>query len=271
MPGPTVPPVTVATWNLWWRFGPWEARQAAIVTTLRAASADLICLQEVWAEEGGPDQAAVLADALGMHHVRSATPYREGVAFGNAVLSRWPITSTRVVVLPRPDGRPSHRQAVVAHVESPRGDIPVISTHIDHRFDASAARLAQTAALAQLVHDERGDSAVAFPTVVGADLNAVPDSDEIRALTGRSAPPVNGLVFTDAWEIAGDGSPGFTWRKDNPYLANAQWPNRRLDYVLVSWPRTTGEGTPVHAELFGTQPVGGVMPSDHAGLLVHLR
>ena len=85
MPGPSVPPVKVATWNLWWRFGPWEARQPAIVETLRQADADLVCLQEVWAEEDGPDQAADLAAALGLHHVRSSTPFRAGVAFGNTV------------------------------------------------------------------------------------------------------------------------------------------------------------------------------------------
>ena len=179
MPAPNVAPVTVATWNLWWRFGPWEERQPAILKTLRAADADLVCLQEVWAEEDGPDQAAVLADALGMHMVRSATPFREGVAFGNAVLSRWPITSTMVVTLPRPDGRPSHRQAVVAHVDSPRGNIPVISTHIDHRFDGSVNRMAQAAGLCRLVDEVRGDPSTGFPTIVGADLNAVPDSDAV--------------------------------------------------------------------------------------------
>jgi len=42
-------------------------------------------------------------------------------------------------------------------------------------------------------------------------FNAGPDSDEIRLLNGRSQPPVDGLVFYDAWEIAGDGGPGFTW------------------------------------------------------------
>ena len=264
-------PVSVVTWNVWWRFGPWEQRQAAIAATLRTADADLVCLQEVWSTDDGTDQVAVLAAQLGMHHARSATPFFRGAAFGNAVLSRWPIISSEVITLPRPDGRPSHRQAVLARVDSPRGIIRIISTHIDHRFDASATRTAQLAALCRFVSDQRGETDTEFPTIIGADLNAVPDSDEVRALTGRSAPLVAGLLFSDAWEIAGDGSAGWTWAGANPYLSAAQWPNRRLDYVLVSWPRGDGAGTPVAAELLGTRPVAGVMASDHYGLKVLLR
>jgi hypothetical protein len=42
---------------------------------------------------------------------------------------------------------------------------------------------------------------------VCGDFNAGPDSDELRMLTGRSETPVPGLVFYDAWELAGDGTP----------------------------------------------------------------
>jgi cation transport ATPase len=30
------------TWNVWWRFGPWERRQAAIAATLEALDADVV-------------------------------------------------------------------------------------------------------------------------------------------------------------------------------------------------------------------------------------
>lgn len=39
----------VATWNLWWRFGPWEQRRNAVLAVLRDAEPDVIGLQEVWA------------------------------------------------------------------------------------------------------------------------------------------------------------------------------------------------------------------------------
>ncbi len=42
----------IVTWNLWWRFGPWEARQRAIEATLAELDADVVCLQETWVAEG---------------------------------------------------------------------------------------------------------------------------------------------------------------------------------------------------------------------------
>ena len=34
--------VRIATWNLWGRYGPWEARMPVIVENLRAINADII-------------------------------------------------------------------------------------------------------------------------------------------------------------------------------------------------------------------------------------
>src|SRR5262249_46865939 len=51
----------IATWNLWWRFGPWELRQPAIEATMRRIGADVWCLQEVYATRDGEDQAERLA------------------------------------------------------------------------------------------------------------------------------------------------------------------------------------------------------------------
>ena len=105
---------------------------------------------------------------------------------------------------------------------------------------------------------------------MGADLNAVPWSDEVRLLTGASAVPVPGLAFTDCWEHAGDGSPGWTWAATNPYLADSAMPNRRLDYLLVSWPRPRPAGNPVRCWLAGVEPVAGVQPSDHHAVVADL-
>jgi Endonuclease/Exonuclease/phosphatase family len=40
--------VRIATWNVWGRYGPWEARLPAITETLRRVDADIVGLQEVW-------------------------------------------------------------------------------------------------------------------------------------------------------------------------------------------------------------------------------
>ena len=54
------------TWNLWWRFGDWQRRLAAVRETLRAEDPDVCGVQEVW-DTGEHNAAALLAEALGMH------------------------------------------------------------------------------------------------------------------------------------------------------------------------------------------------------------
>ena len=265
----------VLTWNLWWRFGPWEERQPAIRDVLASQQPDVVCLQEVWATETD-SQLDRLTSALGMHGVAGDPVRHDGVAFGNAVLSRWPITRLADVALPGHDGQPGHRRIVAAVVESPWGRWPVASTHLDHRFDASATRQIQARRLLELAAEIRDDPLRDLPLVVGADLNAVPDSDEVRMLTGRR-PGVGGIVLSDVWEQVGDGD-GATWRADNPYVAESAWPERRIDYLLVSWPRPKPVGNPRRAWLAGTgaraatpdAPSAGVVPSDHAAVVADL-
>lgn len=261
----------VLTWNVWWQFGPWRERQPGIGAVLRDERPDVVCLQEVWAEEGGADQAEQLAAGLGFDHARSDSPFRNGVAFGNAILSRWPITAHETVRLPDGTGGGGPRTALFASVDAPHGELQVVSTHFEYPFDRSATRQVQARALAELVGRKRGDPERAFPTIVCGDLNAVPDSDEIRALTGRTPPLASGVVFQDAWELAGGGAPGWTWAGDNVHLADATWPNRRIDYVLVSWPHPKTMGTPIRVALAGTEAVGGLHPSDHYGVVADLR
>jgi endonuclease/exonuclease/phosphatase family metal-dependent hydrolase len=264
------------TWNLWWRFGPWEERFAAIVATISAENPDVICLQELWASDGSvspaADQAELLANALGMYWARTDSPFWNGYSFSNAVLSRWPISDPVTHILPDHEDKPSHRRALLCTVTA--GDVgafKVISTHFEFRFDRSTTRQAQARSIAELVATHRGDPELGFPVIVGADTNALPDSDEMRSLLGLAQPPERGLIFHDCWALAGDETPGHTWSDCNPYLANASWPRRRIDYLLVSWPRPKGIGTPTNCWLSGTSPVNNVMASDHFAVVADLR
>ncbi len=259
----------VATWNLWWRFGPWQDRLPAIEATLEAIDADVVCLQETWVEAGGRRQVDALARRLG-YRAGTSEAGGEEVVVANAILSRWPIADLRAVPLPGADGRPSPRHALFAAIAAPFGRVPVISTHLHHSLAGSALRVAQARAVAELVDAERGDPARDFPAVVGADLNGVAWSDEVRLLTGASTAPVDGLAFTDCWEHAGDGSPGHTWSGANPYLAASAMPNRRIDYILVSWPRPRPVGNPSRCIVAATQPVAGLQPSDHYAVVADL-
>jgi endonuclease/exonuclease/phosphatase family metal-dependent hydrolase len=264
--------VRILTWNVWGRNGPWEARQPAIAAVVAAEAPDVVCLQEAWSADDEPSQAEVLAGALGFHHV-DAEHHRRGrssVRIGNAILSRWPIAASETVWLPRLDGGLPYRTLLRAEIDRPAGAVAVHCTHFDWQYDASAARVVQARAITRFVASKRGDPALEHPPVVAGDLNAVPDADEVRLLTGRSAGGVPGLVFQDSWEVAGDGSTGVTWTRRNPYCVDAAWPERRLDYVLVGWPRPRPLGNPQVCRVVGIDPVNGVQPSDHYGVVVDL-
>ena len=263
--------LTVLTWNLWWRNGPWEERLAAITEVVRDLDPDVVALQEVWFADG-TSSAHVVAEALGHHLVVGHRLVVDGVGFGNAELSRWPITGHEVVALPGVAGRDEQKLALFAAVDSPGGSLHVVSTHLSWRHDDSANRQEQVKVVCELVARTRPRD---LPPVLCGDFNAVPDSDEIRMLTGKTTVPVDGLVFFDAWEATGAGRPpadrGDTWSDDNPYAAADLEQDRRIDYVFTGWRRPDGRGRPLWCRVVGDEPVGGVWPSDHFGVLAGLQ
>jgi endonuclease/exonuclease/phosphatase family metal-dependent hydrolase len=262
----------VLTWNLWWRFGPWEARQPAILATLRRIDPDVLCLQEVWETREEGSQAAVLAEALDMQYVYATGLPIESFSesLGNAVLSRWPITGSETRALPAPPGLDELRVVVRADIEGPRGPLEVFCTHLNWRLDQSAVRQQQVAALCEFVAETRERRE--RPPIVCGDFNADPEADEIRMMTGLTTLPVAKLVFQEAWRSAGDGSAGWTWSRENPFTTLDPEPDRRLDYVFVGYPTDDGAaGEVVEARVEGNQPVDGVQPSDHYAVHAELR
>ena len=83
--------VRVVGWNVWGRYGPWEAREAAIITTLSEARADIVVLAESWAKsedsQGGegctwsnskPWATQLLWPDRRIDYIFTATPRRGG-------------------------------------------------------------------------------------------------------------------------------------------------------------------------------------------------
>jgi endonuclease/exonuclease/phosphatase family metal-dependent hydrolase len=259
----------VLTWNLWWRHGPWEARLPAILEAVAALDPDVACFQEVWVDEGSGDTlAGRIAERLGgFHYVGASRLSIEGVSFGNAVVSRWPILGSEVLDLPAPPDSEELRTCLRADVDTPDGAVQLYSTHLNWRFDESHVRQAQVRAICEFVAAAPPRT---YPPVLCGDMNAAPDSDEIRMLTGRAAVPVPKLVFHDAWEVAGNGT-GSTWANANPFARLDLEPDRRIDYVLVGWPKAGGRGHVRSCTVVGTEAVDGTVPSDHYGVLATLR
>jgi endonuclease/exonuclease/phosphatase family metal-dependent hydrolase len=209
----------ILSWNLWWRYGPWERRREAIAATLaqivlaaargRASAPIAAGLQEVWAAPG-ENLAADLAGRLGRHWCWAvAATGTEGLSIGNAILSRWPITAHAEASLPPGGLAEEARVAVHARIEAPGGALPLVTTRLTHRPGRSQVRTAQVRTLAVFVAEHAADCA--YPPVVTGDLNAEPGSDELRLLGGLlTTPAVPGLVLIDARRYADPGDPGFT-------------------------------------------------------------
>ena len=244
----------LVTWNVWARFGPWESREAAIRATLERHDPDVVALVEAWDGQG---------ERLGMpHHVFAGEQPESGLA----VLSRWPIERHEYRALDGPEGGTG--AVLYAEIGGPRGTVQVFAVALTWRLGESGLRQAQVREAAAFA---AGIQRRSRPTILCGDFNADPDSDEIRLLTGKSAPAVPDLVCYDAWDTAGTGGPGHTWARANPWAAPVLWPDRRIDHVFSAWPRRGGAGHPVHCEVIGTEAVEGVVPSDHYGVLADLR
>lgn len=260
--------VRVVTWNVWGRYGAdWEARQSLLEETLAETAPDVVCLIEAWSQDGTA-QPGRIAARLGLEHHQFTGDWRqEDWVSGIGLVSRWPMTAPDCRPLRSADGA-GVGQVVHVRVDGERGPLQLFAVMLDYPLDASGRRQDQVRQLADFIAEKAPRRDL---VVVCGDFNAGPDSDELRMLTGRSASAAPGMAFYDAWEIAGDGSPGFTWSNRNPLAAISLYPDRRFDYILSAWPRRGGAGHPVRCSLLGVRAPGEQEISDHYGLTADLR
>lgn len=267
----------IMTWNLWWRFGHYEQRLPAIAAVLEDVDADVVLLQEVWAQ-GSLNQAELLAGERSFEWAWSPSPdaeaFRRGTDepeadIGIAVLSRWPITSTaetRLKAAPHGDNR--GRTVLHALIATPAGTMPVFTTHLPSAPHLSGVRVQQVEELATFVAEHAAGHDLS--AVVTGDFNAEPDSDEMRLLCGhKTAPVVPGQILVDVWRYAAQDDAGFSWDRRNPNVAASGSFSARIDYVLVG-PRPGTRGRLERVGLAGDAPVAGIWPSDHFAVVVDL-
>jgi endonuclease/exonuclease/phosphatase family metal-dependent hydrolase len=123
--------LTVATYNVHRWAGPNgvrapdPARAGFVISEL---SADVIALQEVLRPFDLENPLERVADALHLHLAFVATRVHRRGEIGNAILSRWPITS--VFSLDLSFGRMERRSAVAAQFVGAAGPLAVVATHL---------------------------------------------------------------------------------------------------------------------------------------------
>lgn len=264
-----------STWNLW-SIGPdLERRTDAAIATLVARPPDLCCLQEVRADEA-IDVAARLAEALGLQLGRGTAcgaewwSQRVGVDLrvDNVVLSRWPIEGLVTTPLPSPTGSTEVRSMTQARIATPDGAVRLVSTQLSSSPTDSRLRCEQVRSLVdEVVRARAGDETV----LVGGDLNAEEDSDEVRLLGGhKTAGPHEGFVLLDLWRYAPPQVPAMTWDRANPHVAATREPSARIDFLMAG-PTPHGGLPDVHGiERLGHTAVDGTWASDHAGVTAQL-
>jgi endonuclease/exonuclease/phosphatase family metal-dependent hydrolase len=273
--------LTVATWNVWTRAGDYETRKLGIPPTLEAVSADVVGLVEVW-RDGDELQIHALADELGYAHWAYADVFGgspDQVAWGVGILSRFPIEERQHFEFPNPvtylfgEGVPG--VALLAAVRSPVGLFDVVClcewglTWCAYGVEGSSDRLSTYAFLARKLRERATDIA---PIVVG-DFNAIPETRDLRALTGKDPHAGLAMSFMDAWESVHGGQGGWTFDGlANPHIRRRPFGRHRIDYIL------TGGGQGIErlwrtndAAVFGQSGPSDLPPSDHYGVRAELE
>ena len=262
--------LSVLTLNIWNDDGPWPERAELIRAWIDELDPDLIGFQEVLVGEGRDQARELVGDRYEIAFGRAIDFWRNsGLAFGNAVASRWGIEERESVALPDA-GDGERRVALWTSIASPLGPVTFTSTHLNYRAHHGWVRERQVVALAELVWQRRPRGG--FPPILVGDFNAPVTAAEIRYMSGLQSLDGRSVHLRDAWVEAGGGGDGLTWTNRNDYARPWLEPERRLDYVFVGPPeRPSGVGRVESCRLVCNEPRDGVWPSDHFGVYCELR
>ena len=230
--------------------------------------ADVIALQEVvrnWPGSDIADHPARLGELLGDYYWVYGPPFDIDASersadgrvvnrrrqFGNMLMARWPIVTSRLLPLPRfrtYDTCNWQCGALEGIIDSPGGPLRVYSVHLNHLNGAE--RIAQIDYLLDKLTavPREGASwtgplwgttieppAVSEEFVVMGDCNLTPGSPEYRRVVGEAdyfyGHVLVGHHWADSWVLAGhDEAEGITWYDEHDGFKSGS----RLDYGFVS-------------------------------------
>jgi endonuclease/exonuclease/phosphatase family metal-dependent hydrolase len=214
---------------------------------IRTTRADVVLMQEVdrgTNRSGKIDQVQTLIDRTRFSGAFGRSLDYDGGQYGIAILSRRAINFHQTAPLhvdpaqTRAGGSREPRAALVASVETLRGRLQIVTTHLD----ASTEETYRLQEVLELLNVVRPRLSEYTPVVVGGDFNAEPGSAVIQKMRDAG--------FRDAWTECGQGD-GFTYPADRPA--------KRIDYLFLSNPLRCTSATVVDTQV-----------SDHRPLLVTL-
>jgi endonuclease/exonuclease/phosphatase family metal-dependent hydrolase len=161
-----VSPVVVATYNVHRCSGGDGRRDAGrIAEVVRELDADLVGLQEIDSEaqenDSGFDQLAHVASQTGYTAIPGPSLFHRTGGYGNALLSRWPVTAVRRYEI----GLPRREPRAVLDVEVKR-DAHRIRTLVTHFGLLGRERRLQSEMLLRILAEH-----VVEPTIVLGDFN----------------------------------------------------------------------------------------------------
>lgn len=270
----------VFTANIYNYAADYERRAPVLRDALLALDADVLAFQEAGRKESGPHQVEELLAGTGFHiHHQFDGRAGPGTLDGVCVASRWPMSHVETLALLRNKRTGSYPWAalmVTIHAPAPIGDFLFVNAKPCWQLHLEAERERQLVDLVGAI--ERRAERKNFPTVIAGDFDAAPDRSSIRFITGRQSLAGVSTQYLDTWEMAGDGSAGFTWSTRNPLVSEiaTRWTgqeahHRRIDYIFVASAFLTDRPAVVKScRVVLDTPVNGVWPSDHFGVLADI-
>lgn len=221
-----------------------------IAQLIQRLDADIVALQEIdenslWA--GSFDHLAYLRDHTGLQYAVHGVNNRRNHAlfhfnYGNALLSRFPITHHENVIFGR--SLIGEKGALFAEVAAPAGRLPIVNIHMHHRSRAS--RLKQAARMMEFLSQQRAHRGAHWhigPIVCG-DLNNPSHAPDATAML------LGYFEQFDNYQLLPKGVGGAPLR-----TYPSVWPQRALDYVFLPSQCTHVEVTVVRSYLSDHRPV----------------
>lgn len=200
---------------------------------LKDQKADFVGLQEVdsvCTRSASVDQTGYLAAATGMYSVFVRHFAFQGGAYGNGLLSKYPLENLQHYRLPV-DGTSANKSVGFFTVDariSKKKKIRLAVVHMDYRSQAS--RLQQAEIIRNILSDSH------LPIVLLGDMNAYPETPEITKLTEG---------FQDISDCQCTTFPADT-------------PDRKIDYIITSKDWKPVRSYTIHVQYSDHLPLIGV-------------